>query len=108
MKDLGIIRRMFYRDGLTLSEIERRTGVPAQTGLPSTAQDQRPNTPLAGSLILRPYRWKGLLTRHRALLGNPARAATQFRTIRADQQKPQTARRWTQSSANPSPTRIPG
>ena len=24
MKDLGIIRRMFYRDGLSLSEIERR------------------------------------------------------------------------------------
>ena len=27
MKDLGIIRRMFYRDGLSLSEIERRTGL---------------------------------------------------------------------------------
>ena len=27
MKDLGIIRRMYYHDGLSLSEIERRTGL---------------------------------------------------------------------------------
>ena len=31
MKDLGLIRRMFYRDGLSLSEIERRTGLPRKT-----------------------------------------------------------------------------
>ncbi len=31
MKDLGIIRRMFYRDGLSLSEIERRTGLTRKT-----------------------------------------------------------------------------
>ena len=27
MKDLGIVRRLFYRDGLSISEIERRTGL---------------------------------------------------------------------------------
>ncbi len=31
MKDLGIIRRMFYPDGLSLSEIERRTGLTRKT-----------------------------------------------------------------------------
>ena len=31
MKELGIIRRMFYRDGLSLSEIERRTGLTRKT-----------------------------------------------------------------------------
>jgi transposase len=31
MKDLGIIRRMFFRDGLSLSEIERRTGLTRKT-----------------------------------------------------------------------------
>jgi transposase len=31
MKDLGIIRRMFYRDCLSLSEIERRTGLTRKT-----------------------------------------------------------------------------
>lgn len=31
MKDLGIIRRMFYRDGHSLSEIERRTGLTRKT-----------------------------------------------------------------------------
>ena len=31
MKQLGIIRRMYYRDGLSLSEIERRTGLPRKT-----------------------------------------------------------------------------
>ena len=31
MKDLGIIRRMYYRDGLSQSEIERRTGITRQT-----------------------------------------------------------------------------
>src|SRR5450830_1305684 len=31
MKDLGIIRRMYYRDGLSLSEIERRTGLTRKT-----------------------------------------------------------------------------
>ncbi len=31
MKDLGIIRRMFYRDGKSLSEIERRTGLTRKT-----------------------------------------------------------------------------
>ena len=31
MKDLGIIRRLFYRDGLSLSEIERRTGLTRKT-----------------------------------------------------------------------------
>ena len=31
MKDLGIIRRMFYREGLSLSEIERRTGLTRKT-----------------------------------------------------------------------------
>ena len=31
MKDLGINRRMFYRDGLLLSEIERRTGLTRKT-----------------------------------------------------------------------------
>jgi len=31
MKDLGIIRRMFYRDGLSLSEMERRTGLTRKT-----------------------------------------------------------------------------
>ena len=31
MKDLGIIRRMYYRDGLSLSEIERRTGITRKT-----------------------------------------------------------------------------
>jgi hypothetical protein len=27
MKDLGIVRRLFYRDSLSISEIERRTGL---------------------------------------------------------------------------------
>lgn len=31
MKELGKIRRMFYRDGLSLSEIERRTGFTRKT-----------------------------------------------------------------------------
>ena len=31
MKDLGIIRRMFYRDGESSSEIERRTGLTRKT-----------------------------------------------------------------------------
>lgn len=31
MKDLGIIRRMYYRDGLSISEIERRTGLTRKT-----------------------------------------------------------------------------
>jgi transposase len=31
MKDLGIIRRMYYRKGLSLSEIERRTGLTRKT-----------------------------------------------------------------------------
>lgn len=31
MKDLGIIRRLLYRDGLSLSEIERRTGLTRKT-----------------------------------------------------------------------------
>ena len=31
MKNLGLIRRMFYRDGLSLSEIERRTGLTRKT-----------------------------------------------------------------------------
>jgi transposase len=31
MKDLGIIRRLHYRDGLSLSEIERRTGLTRKT-----------------------------------------------------------------------------
>ncbi len=31
MKDLGIIRRLYYRDGLSISEIERRTGVTRKT-----------------------------------------------------------------------------
>jgi DNA-binding transcriptional regulator LsrR (DeoR family) len=31
MKELGIIRRMYYRDGLSLSEIERRTGLTRKT-----------------------------------------------------------------------------
>lgn len=31
MKDLGITRRLFYRDGLSLSEIERRTGLTRKT-----------------------------------------------------------------------------
>ena len=31
MKDLGIIRRLYYRDGLSLSEIERRTGLTRKT-----------------------------------------------------------------------------
>ena len=31
MKDLGIVRRLFYRDGLSLSEIERRTGLTRKT-----------------------------------------------------------------------------
>ena len=31
MKDLGIIRRMYFRDGLSLSEIERRTGLTRKT-----------------------------------------------------------------------------
>ncbi len=31
MKDFGIIRRMYYRDGLSLSEIERRTGLTRKT-----------------------------------------------------------------------------
>ena len=31
MKDLEIIRRMYYRDGLSLSEIERRTGLTRKT-----------------------------------------------------------------------------
>jgi transposase len=31
MKDLGIIRRMYYRDGLSLSKIERRTGLTRKT-----------------------------------------------------------------------------
>ncbi|WP_220637356.1 IS21 family transposase [Georgfuchsia toluolica] len=31
MKQLGIIRRLYYRDGLSLSEIERRTGLTRKT-----------------------------------------------------------------------------
>jgi transposase len=31
MKELGIVRRLFYRDGLSLSEIERRTGLTRKT-----------------------------------------------------------------------------
>lgn len=31
MNQLGRIRRMFYRDGLNLSEIERRTGLTRKT-----------------------------------------------------------------------------
>ena|GEM_PF-6514534 len=31
MKDLGIIRRLYYRDGLSLSEIERRIGLTRKT-----------------------------------------------------------------------------
>ena len=31
MKDLGTIRRMYFRDGLSLSEIERRTGLTRKT-----------------------------------------------------------------------------
>jgi transposase-like protein len=31
MKDLGIIRRLYFRDGLSLSEIERRIGVTRKT-----------------------------------------------------------------------------
>ena len=31
MKDLGIIRRMYYRDGLSQAEIERRTGITRKT-----------------------------------------------------------------------------
>ena len=31
MKDLGIVRRMYFRDGLSLSEIERRTGLTRKT-----------------------------------------------------------------------------
>ncbi len=31
MKDLGIVRRLFYRDGLSVSEIERRTGLTRKT-----------------------------------------------------------------------------
>ncbi len=31
MKELGIIRRLFYRDHLSLSEIERRTGLTCKT-----------------------------------------------------------------------------
>jgi DNA-binding transcriptional regulator LsrR (DeoR family) len=27
MKDLGRIRRLFYRDGVSLSEISRKTGI---------------------------------------------------------------------------------
>src|ERR1700691_2051141 len=31
MKDLGIVRRLYYRHGLSLSEIERRTGLTRKT-----------------------------------------------------------------------------
>jgi transposase len=31
MKDLGIIRRMYFQDGLSLSEIERRAGLTRKT-----------------------------------------------------------------------------
>ena len=31
MKDLGIVRRLFYRDALSISEIERRTGLTRKT-----------------------------------------------------------------------------
>jgi transposase len=31
MKQLGKVRRLYYRDGLTLSEIERRTGLTRKT-----------------------------------------------------------------------------
>lgn len=31
MKDLGIVRRLYYRDKLSLSEIERRTGLTRKT-----------------------------------------------------------------------------
>lgn len=31
MKDLGIVRRLFYRDSLSISEIERRTGLTRKT-----------------------------------------------------------------------------
>jgi len=31
MKDLGIVRRMYYRNGLSISEIERRTGLTRKT-----------------------------------------------------------------------------
>lgn len=31
MKDLGIVRRFFYRDSVSISKIERRTGLTRQT-----------------------------------------------------------------------------
>ena len=31
MKDLGIVRRLYYREGLSLSKIERRTGLTRKT-----------------------------------------------------------------------------
>ena len=45
MKDLGIIRRMYYRDGLSLSEIERRTGLTRKTvrGWLQAAEGTEPN-----------------------------------------------------------------
>jgi len=33
MNQLGRVRRLYYRDGLSLSEIERRTGLTRKTGI---------------------------------------------------------------------------
>lgn len=62
MKDLGIIRRMYYRDGLSLSEIERRTGLTRKTvrswpeapthPLKVTIKDRNFNDPKASISVL--------------------------------------------------------
>ena len=59
MKDLGIIRRMYYRDGLSQSEIERRTGITRKTirhwlGMPESTEPQYHRRPSDGSKIA-PY-----------------------------------------------------
>ncbi len=59
MKDLGIIRRMYYRDGLSQSEIERRTGITRKTirhwlGMPESTEPPYHRRPSDGSKIA-PY-----------------------------------------------------
>ena len=59
MKDLGIIRRLFYRKALSLSEIERRTGLTRKTVRRwiNVAEGTAPKYPprAAGSIKIAPF-----------------------------------------------------
>ena len=59
MKDLGIIRRLFYRKALSLSDIERRTGLTRKTVRRwlNAAEGTAPKYPRrpAGSIKIAPF-----------------------------------------------------